>query len=188
MRVSGPRVTLRGFLEEESDVLWRDQVRGHSERSGLQESSLRAELRERLRARVAASGSWGPTELMLAVEADGDLTGVIQARRSEDILPPGVFEIGIQIFSEHRGKGVGTESLWLLTDHLFREEGAIRVQLGTELDNEPMRKAAEAVGYSFEGVMRSFWPVPEGPPRDHALYGMTSLDHEGARPPWTRTS
>jgi RimJ/RimL family protein N-acetyltransferase len=187
-RIVGPKVTLRGFRAGEFDVLWADQVQDLAVRLDVQETQIGEEFRDRLRRRVAASGTWTNGELVLAVEADGGLGGVIQARTSEDILPPHVFEIGIQILAGRRDRGLGTEALWLLTDHLFNEEAAIRVQLSTELGNGRMRGAAEAAGYSFEGVMRSFWPVPDGSALDHALYAMTRSDHERAKPPWTRTS
>ena len=41
-----------------------------------------------------------------------------------------------------------------------------------------MRRAAEGAGFRFEGVMRGFWPVTHGDPRDYALYGRTRTDHE----------
>lgn len=188
MRIVGSKVTLRGLREEEFDALWADQVRGFAERSNVREDQIRDDFQERIRRRVATSGTWTNSELVLAVEADGSLGGVIQARTSEEILPPHVFEIGIQVLADRRDQGLGTEALWLITDHLFNDEAAIRVQLSTELDNGRMRGAAEAAGYSFEGVMRSFWPAPDGSVLDHALYAMTRSDHEGAKPPWTRTS
>jgi hypothetical protein len=34
----------------------------------------------------------------------------------------------------------------------------------------------------FEGVLRGFWAVPKGTPRDYALYARTRADHEGPLP------
>lgn len=186
--IAGPRVTLRRFRQGEFDVLWEEEVRSREERFGPGSAGADPAARERFRARIADSGNWTKTELLLAIEAGGELVGTVQARRSDDLLPPGVFEIGIEVFKDKRGEGIGTEAVWLITDHLFREEGAIRVQLGTDVDNAAMRKSAENAGYRYEGIMRSYWPVPDGAPRDYALYAMTAADHEEAKPPWTRTS
>lgn len=188
IRIAGPRVTLRRFAEGEFDGLWAQELRSREERFGPGGPAVDPTARERFRSRIAGSGNWTRTELLLAVEAEGELTGTVQARRSDDILPPGVFEIGIEVFRDKRGEGIGTEAVWLIADHLFREEGAIRVQLGTDVDNVPMKRSAESAGFRYEGVMRSYWPTPGESPHDYALYAMTASDHEKAKPPWTRTS
>jgi RimJ/RimL family protein N-acetyltransferase len=92
---------------------------------------------------------------------------------------PGLFEIGIELFAATRGAGYGTEALEALARYLFDEERATRLQLGTDVDNLPMRRAAEKAGFALEGVMRGFWPVPGGPPKDYALYGRVAADQEG---------
>jgi RimJ/RimL family protein N-acetyltransferase len=152
---------------------------------------------EQLRRRIATSGTWGPVELLLAIEAGGRLIGTVQARRSRDMLPPGVFEIGIGLAPEARGRGYGADAVSALTRSLFDDEGAVRVQLGTDVGNAAMRRAAEKAGFRYEGVMRSFWQVPGGTPRDYALYARTREDHETSgvgpapgerRDRWIRTS
>jgi RimJ/RimL family protein N-acetyltransferase len=143
--------------------------------------------RDRLRARVERSGAWNRSELLLAVEADGRLVGDVQARRDDETMPPGLYEIGIGLFAEARGQGVGTEALTLVTDYLFGEEHAHRVQLSTDVDNVAMRRSAEKAGFRLEGILRGFWPSPDGPARDHAMYAITRDDHDGSDR-WTRAS
>ena len=46
------------------------------------------------------------------------------------------------------------------------------MQLTTDVDNAAMRRVAERLGFGFEGVLRGFMPIGEGP-RDYAMYGMT---------------
>jgi [ribosomal protein S5]-alanine N-acetyltransferase len=185
IRLRGVHVTLRPFREDEFDELWAAET---ADRGGFQAPIPDAEgHRERLQRRVAASGTWHHTELFLAVEASGRLVGDVQARRDDQTMPPGLFEVGLGLFATARGKGVGTEALQLVTDHLFVDEAAHRVQLSTDVDNEAMRRAAEKAGYTFEGVLRGFWPVPDGPPRDYAMYAITRTDHDGSHR-WTRAS
>ena len=185
VRLRGPRVTLRPFRDGEFDALWAAET---ADRGEYQAPVPDAEgHRDRLRQRVASSGTWTRTELLLAIEAGGELVGDLQARRDDQTMPPGVFEVGIGLFPGSRGEGVGTEALGLLTDFLFGEEGARRVQLSTDVDNAAMRRAAEKVGYVLEGVLRDYWPASNGEARDHTLYAITKADHEG-NGRWTRAS
>ena len=142
-----------------------------------------AELAE-LRERVSRSGEFDGTELLLGIRSDGRLVGEVQARQPRMGLPPGVFELGIDVFeATDRGRGLGTEALTLLLARLFDRERAHRVQATTDVDNVAMRRVCERTGFAFEGVLRSFMPTANGP-RDYAMYAITKDGYEGTRP-WT---
>jgi Acetyltransferases, including N-acetylases of ribosomal proteins len=144
----------------------------------------RAELGER----IERSGEFDGTELLLGIQVDGRLAGEVQARQPRMGLPPGVFELGIDLFGEaDRGRGLGRTALIQLLTRLFEHEGAHRVQITTDLDNEAMRRVAERLGFRFEGVMRSFMPTVGGA-RDYAMYAITGDDFEEARKTWTSAS
>jgi RimJ/RimL family protein N-acetyltransferase len=99
-------------------------------------------------------------------------------------LPPGVFELGIDLFDEaDRGRGFGRAALTELLTRLFEQEGAHRVQLTTDVDNAPMRVVSERLGFRFEGVMRSFMPSMDGP-RDYAMYAITRDNYEEVKTRW----
>lgn len=176
--LQGAGVTLRPFANEDFDVVWREETRDR----GDFETPWAADdetAKARVRARVEHSGTWRDGRVLdLAVVVDGDVVGDVQARRDPAYAPPGVFDLGIGLFSSRRGRGVGTTAIRLLTAFLFDEEHAIRVTLSTDLDNAPMRRVAEKAGFTEEGVMRGFWVVPDAPARDYALYGRTRADHE----------
>ena len=181
VRIEGKTVRLRPFREPEAETLWDHEStdRGDFEVPWPDDEVAR----ERVLARVAASGSWRDQHVLdLAIERNGELIGDVQARRCNLTTPPGLFELGIGLFSGSRGRGYGTEAITLITRHLFDDEGAYRVQLGTDTENAAMRRAAEKAGFRLEGIMRGFWPSPDGPPRDYALYGRTRADHEGRGP------
>lgn len=186
VRLQGGSVTLRAFHEGEFEVLWREESRDR----GPHEEPWPAEARDFLQARLEASGEWrNGTSLLLAVEADGSLVGDVQARRSDEVFPPGLFELGIGLFAGARGKGYGTDVLRVLARYLFDEEQAGRVQLGTDAGNAAMCRAAEKAGFTREGVMRGYWPAKgDTPSRDFALYGVTRADHEDGKTGWTSTS
>ena len=127
-------------------------------------------------------------EILFGIEADGRLVGEIQARHPENAMPPGVFELGIGLFhASDRGHGVGTKAVMQMTKLLFDEQGAHRVQGGTDLQNVAMRRVLERLGFGFEGVMRAFMPMDDGP-HDYALYAMTRADYQEAKTRWISTS
>ena len=132
----------------------------------------------RKRARLERSGERTEWEIWFAIEAGGRLVGDIQGRCSDTAMPPGVWELGIELWNEgDRGRGYGREACALLTSHLFEAEGAIRVQATTDVDNAAMRRTLETLGFGYEGVLRGFMPQPEGEPRDYAMYAITKQDH-----------
>ena len=171
--IRGPRVTLRPFREEEFErVLDRYASEGPDRR----------EVRRR---RLSVSGSRTDWELLFAIEVDGRLAGEVQARCPKDAAPPGVFELGVELYEEEdRGLGLGSEAVRELTAHLFDREDAIRVQASTDVGNAAMRRSLEKCGFTFDGVLRGFMPSADGP-RDYAIYGMTRRDRTDG---WTSTS
>jgi RimJ/RimL family protein N-acetyltransferase len=121
-----------------------------------------------------------------AIDVDGRLVGDVQARCQ--MLPKGVFELGIALFDEaDRGRGYGRGAVALITRRLFEEEGAHRVQLSTDVHNTAMRGVVERLGFAFEGILRGFWPEPDGP-HDYAMYGITKDDYRDRGPRWNPTS
>jgi RimJ/RimL family protein N-acetyltransferase len=187
LTLRGRTVTLRPFRVHEVERL--EEVWSRAPVDGVPWHGLPD--RERIQERVAVSGTWsddGSAGLWLAIEAAGELVGEIQARSPRGGLPPGVFEIGVELYEPRdRGRGLGTAAVAVLTGYLFREEGAHRVQISTDVGNAAMRRVAERLGFGFEGVLRGFMPTSSGP-RDHAMYGMTRSDWENEKDRWIRTS
>jgi RimJ/RimL family protein N-acetyltransferase len=167
IELRGERVVLRGFRPDEVDVaLERMQ--------SIPASELDRDTRRERRERIERSGERGGWEIMLAIESEGRLVGDVQGRCPRFAMPPGVWELGIELWDEaDRGRGLGTQTIGLLSGYLFGHEGAIRVQATTDLDNAAMRGALERLGFAFEGVLHSYMPDLDGPPRDYAMYGLT---------------
>ena len=61
--------------------------------------------------------------------------------------------IGIGIIAEYRGQGIGTMSQRLLAEHLH-EQGYLRVEASTDIENRPEQHALAAAGFEFEGIAR----------------------------------
>jgi RimJ/RimL family protein N-acetyltransferase len=169
-RIAGARVTLRPMTEADLPPV------ASASMQWAQPGESEADVLQRLRDRLGGQTPYPAIEY--AIEMDGRLIGDIQAR--QDPYLTGLFEIGIVVFDEvDKGRGVGRETLALITAQLFEHERAYRVQLSTEVGNTAMRRAAEAAGFTFEGVLRGFWP-PRGeePAADYAMYARTKRDHE----------
>jgi ribosomal-protein-alanine N-acetyltransferase len=163
----GRRVTLRPIRADELDVVYAGLL-AHAGDTPFRPN------RARLRRRIEQSGLLTRGRLMLGIDVDGRLVGDIAARQSPDALPPGVFDVGIDLFDPaDRGRGYGTEAVALLTDHLFAELGAARVQGSTEVSNTAMRRVFERLGFVEEGVMRAFMPRADGARDDYVLYART---------------
>ena len=175
------QVCLRPFREDEIEHAL-GMIGFSSPDGGTDADGARTERRERL----ARSGSRNQWELLFAIEGDGRLVGEIQARYAKYAMPPGVQELGIEIWDpSDRRRGYGSAAIVALVGYVFEREDAIRVQASTDLDNDGMRRTLERLGFGFEGVLRSFMPSPDGP-RDYAMYGMTRDDWKVLRTGWTR--
>jgi RimJ/RimL family protein N-acetyltransferase len=180
-RLRGAEVVLRGFRPEEVDFAMERM-------SPVPASSLDPVARRERRERISRSGARNDWEVLFAIESGGRVVGDVQARCSSHAMPPGVWELGIELWDEaDRGRGLGRQAVALVASHLFSEEAAIRVQATTDVGNAAMRRALEALGFGYEGVLRAYMPTPKGP-ADYAMYGLTRSDWETARDGWTRTS
>jgi RimJ/RimL family protein N-acetyltransferase len=65
-------------------------------------------------------------------------------------------ELGIWLAPRARGRGAAPRALTLAADWLFEACGMERLQVLTETDNEAMLRTARAVGFTHEGILRSY--------------------------------
>jgi ribosomal-protein-alanine N-acetyltransferase len=169
--IRGRRVLLRPYRPEEADELLEHWL-ASPWRVGANQDPATA--RRRLRRRIARSGTFADGRLELAVDIDGRVVGDIEARHPPGAMPPGVYEIGIELYAEEtRGRGVGSEAVALLTGHLFAAHAAGRVQATTAVTNGPMRAVLERLGFAEEGVLRAYMPTVGGR-EDYVMYAVTS--------------
>jgi RimJ/RimL family protein N-acetyltransferase len=104
------------------------------------------------RDRLARSGRLVEGWLDLAIDVGGTSIGRIQTFAPPGReLPSGVFEVGISLRADARGKGYGTEAVALLTGWLFAYAGAEVVQGSTDPGNVAMRTAFERSGWTAAG-------------------------------------
>jgi [ribosomal protein S5]-alanine N-acetyltransferase len=168
---SSPTLTLRPFRPDEVDVVWEARKRRATPMSPITPGARRAIQRQ-----VERSGRLYDGFLRLAIDLDGRLVGEIDARCPANAFPPGVFEVGIELYADtDRRHGYGTEALQQLVDRLFTREGAERVQASTASANTAMRRVLEKLGFLYEGTLRGFMPSDKGRD-DYVLYALTRSD------------
>ena len=88
----------------------------------------------------------------------------------------GVIEVGNVLFSPSLQRTrAATEAMYLMAGHAFDRLGYRRYEWKCNAGNLPSRRAAERLGFTFEGVFRQHMVV-KGRSRDTAWFAM--LDHE----------
>lgn len=65
-------------------------------------------------------------------------------------------QIGIWVAPRERGHGLARAALGLAGAWLLQACGLLRVELLTEPDNQSMIRAAQAAGFTSEGILRSY--------------------------------
>jgi RimJ/RimL family protein N-acetyltransferase len=110
---------------------------------------------------------------------DGELLGSIDLR----IHPadPAIGELGYMVGPRARGRGVAAQAVELVTGWAFDSLGIERMEILVDPRNEPSVRVAEAAGYSYEGVLRSYRPSRNGGRLDLAMYSrLRTEDVDGA--------
>ena len=168
--------TLRPFRPEEAELVWAARTRRDSPTAPVLPGARRA-----LERQIAHSGTFHQGFLRLAIDVDGRLVGEVDARCPVEAFPPGVVELGVELYdAADRGCGHGAEAVRQLVERLFTREGTERVQASTAPGNAAMRRVLEKLGFTYEGTLRGFMPTRDGR-EDYVLYALTRSDWEEAR-------
>lgn len=133
----------------------------------------------RFHRRFAANGGIDENSGTLAVETtDGVLVGsvgwhMVQHGPSAACR---ALNVGISLFTEHRGRGYGSAAQRLLADYLFSTRVIERVEATTDVENVPEQRALERAGFTREGVLRHA-QFRSGEWRDVVIYSRLRSDH-----------
>ena len=162
-------VTLRPIREDDLDDLCRyltePAVGGEFEWTGYMDP-------KRWRRRWEEDGWLDPADGRLAVDCAGSFAGDVNyTDRGEGVAKGAIYEIGIALLPEFRGRGVGTTAQKLLVEYLFETTPAHRLQAFTEVDNIAEQRALEKVGFEREGVLRAIH-YRAGAWRDRVAYAL----------------
>jgi RimJ/RimL family protein N-acetyltransferase len=78
-------------------------------------------------------------------------------------------EVGYWLFPPARGRGIATRVVRALADHAFAS-GVRRLEAIVRLGNTSSERVLERVGFTREGVLRSFFPLHGG--SDGTIYSL----------------
>ena len=109
---------------------------------------------------------------VLAVEDDdGTLAGTVSwfAVRHGPASTARALNIGIRLFPEYRGRGLGTAAQREFARYLFATTLIERLEASTDADNVAEQRALEKAGFTREGVLRHA-QFRAGAWRDTVLY------------------
>ena len=103
-----------------------------------------------------------------AIEKDGAAGGAIGFSLGSDVERYSA-EVGYWLGEAYWGRGVATEALVLLTEHLFAKMNLLRLFALPFADNAASIRVLEKAGYVREGLLKS-GAVKYGTPHDQFLY------------------
>lgn len=133
-----------------------------------------AEIEDFRRHAEAAAHSTDPMHFAVVDRKTGKAVGTLALMRIEP--KSGVIEVGFVTFSPLlKRTPLSTEAQYLLMAYVFDELGYRRYEWKCDSLNAPSRKAAERLGFQFEGVFRQA-VVYKGRSRDTAWFSI--LDSE----------
>lgn len=114
----------------------------------------------------------------------GRALGVASYLRIEPAV--GVIEVGHIAYSPAlQGTASATEAMYLMMRRVFDELGYRRYEWKCDALNAPSRRAAERLGFRFEGVFRQA-TIYKGRNRDTAWYAITDGDWARLKPAFER--
>ena len=114
----------------------------------------------------AATSAAEPSNL--AIEVEGEAAGAIGYVPGMDVERYSA-EIGYWLGESYWGRGIASEALLLVTDHVFTTANLLRLFALPFADNLASARVLEKAGYVREAILRSS-SVKYGQPRDQILY------------------
>jgi len=120
-------------------------------------------------------------ELLDPKRAVGECSWMLVDRTGPE--SPGIYQVGGLIGPpDLRGKGLGTEALRLLRDHMFRDREAHRLEALTVAFNTGAMKTLHHNGFVREGVLREAVLV-DGQWRDRVVFSLLRREWESGAAP-----
>jgi RimJ/RimL family protein N-acetyltransferase len=114
--------------------------------------------------------------LAITDRPDGGLCGVVGL--VVDPFDAARAEIGYWTHPEHRGRGLATAALFLLSRWALGPGGFARLDLTASTANVASLRVAAHSGFVREGTERAAWPTPDGRD-DMALFSLLPSDLDG---------
>jgi RimJ/RimL family protein N-acetyltransferase len=175
MRLVGSRCVVRPWQLSDADAVVRHANNANVARQlrdRFPHPYSRANAMAFLKAALSSSD-----ESNLAIEVDGEAAGAIGYVTGSDVERYSA-EIGYWLGEAQWGRGIVTEALILLTEHVFANAGVLRLFALPFVDNSGSIRVLEKAGYVREGTLRCS-SVKYGKARDQVLYARINADWRG---------
>jgi [ribosomal protein S5]-alanine N-acetyltransferase len=176
MRLEGTRCIVRQWRMQDADALVRhaDNINvARQLRDRFPHPYTRANASMFLKAATSAAE---PSNL--AIEVEGEAAGAIGYVPGIDVERYSA-EIGYWLGESYWGRGIVTEALLLMTEHVFTTVNLLRLFALPFADNAASARVLEKAGFVREAILRSS-SVKYGQPRDQALYARINIAWRGA--------
>ncbi len=177
--LKGKFIQLRTIRESDIDLLYQFHLdignRGEFFPLGvMSEPAFKREFQE--------TGFWQKSEGMLIIVNDNDdILGHIEFFQTVTYLDE--IELSYHIYkADHRGQGVASEAVALMTGYLFDRMKFNRIRLIIHPDNLASKRVAEKCGYQSEGIARGAW-FNRGRNHDVEVFALLREDHYRATAP-----
>lgn len=136
-----------------------------------------SDLRRHIEERQAAAGF---VFLAIVPAATGLAEGWASYMRMEPAH--GVIEVGYVLFAPSLQRtAAATEAMFLMASHIFDDLGYRRYEWKCNAENLPSRRAAERLGFTFEGIFRQHM-ILKGRNRDTAWFSMLDREWPARKP------
>src|SRR5215218_517414 len=175
MRLEGRRCIVRQWRMQDADALVRhaDNINvARQLRDRFPHPYTRANASMFLKAATSAAE---PSNL--AIEVEGEAAGAIGYVPGIDVERYSA-EIGYWLGESYWGRGVVTEALLLVSEHVFSTVNLLRLFALPFADNAASTRVLEKAGFVREAILRSS-SVKYGQPRDQALYARINTTWRG---------
>lgn len=130
------------------------------------------------------AGTADPLFFAVVDQRNGSAMGVASLMRIEP--RHGVIEVGGILYSpELQRSRLATEAMYLFARYIFEDLGNRRYEWKCNALNEPSRRAAQRLGFQFEGIFRQHMML-KGQNRDTAWFSMLDSEWPGRRAAFER--
>lgn len=109
---------------------------------------------------LAVATQLAGTGIVFAIERDNMFVGCIDVKRAEWLN--GDCEIGYWTMPEHRGRGLMSQALGMLSKWVLLEQGFARVEVRVAVENLSSQRVAEKAGFIREGIAHQAGRVHSG--------------------------
>jgi len=92
---------------------------------------------------------------LFCIEVDGQPAGGIGCHRLDDAIHEHELDIGYWLAESCWGRGIATEAVGLLVNHVFKRFGVIRIQASVFGWNLASARVLEKNGFALEGRLRN---------------------------------